>query len=103
MPMATKAPRKQNKRPGPSKGQGGRPPKAPGEVATHAISTRWTDVDKALLDALVSAERARLREVGLLPASADRVTAADVLRSLVREEARRRGLLGSDAPADPSP
>lgn len=101
--MASKATRKQSKRPGPAKGQGGRPPKAPGEVATHAISTRWTDTDKALLDALVDAERARLREVGLLPASADRVTAADVLRSLVRQEAQRRGLLAPDAPTAPSP
>jgi hypothetical protein len=56
------------------------------------IPTRWTDADKALLEALVESERAKLREAGILSATADRVGAADVLRSLVRQEAERRGL-----------
>lgn len=95
MPTTTKTPRKQSKRPGPPKGQGGRPPKAPADTATTSVTTRWTDTDKALLDALVEREREAAREAGL--AAADRVTVSDVLRLLVRQEAKRRGLVPEGA------
>lgn len=69
----------------------GRPPK--GEApAARLMSVRWTDADRALLDALVASERARLEAAGIMPDTAARVAAADVLRALVRQEAERRGL-----------
>lgn len=70
----------------------GRPVKPAGQVAGNVLTTRWTDADKATLDALIADERARLEAAGILRDSAARVAAADVLRSLVRQEAERRGL-----------
>lgn len=70
----------------------GRPPKPPEEVAAHLITTRWTDADKALLEALVTRQRAVLVANGVMSVAAERLTAADVLRSLVRQEAERQGL-----------
>lgn len=70
----------------------GRPTKGQG-AAEHMMTVRFTDDDKALLDALVGDERARLEAHGILADSAARVAAADVLRALVRKEAQRRGLL----------
>ena len=70
----------------------GRPPKPPADVAANVITTRWTDADKALLEAILASERERLEASGILSGSAERVNVADVLRSLVRQEAERRGL-----------
>lgn len=76
----------------------GRPTKQAGEVADVVVTSRWTPSDKAILDALVSDERANALKSGLLEASAERINAADVLRSLVRKEAKARGLM--PAPVD---
>jgi hypothetical protein len=95
--MTSKRPATKSKRPGPPKGQGGRPPKAPADIATTSVTTRWTGADKALLDALVESEREAARAAGL--AAADRVTVSDVLRLLVRAEGKRRGLLQVDVVA----
>lgn len=75
------------------KNSGGRPPKGGGETASLTLTTRWTPTDKALLEVLVSSERRRLEAAGILPVAASRVAAADILRSLVRQEAERRGLV----------
>lgn len=76
------------------KNGGGRPPKGGGgETASLTLTTRWTPTDKALLEVLVSSERRRLEAAGILPVAASRVAAADILRSLVRQEAERRGLV----------
>lgn len=69
----------------------GRPPKGQ-TAAGHLMSIRWTEADRAILDALVTSERARLEAAGILPDAAARIAAADILRSLVRQEAERRGL-----------
>ena len=83
-PPASKTSRRPTKRPG-------RPPTG-ADVAAHVISTRWTDADKALLEALVTRQRAVLVANGVMSVAAERLTAADVLRSLVRQEAERQGL-----------
>ncbi|MFO0756025.1 MAG: hypothetical protein U0359_06020 [Byssovorax sp.] len=73
----------------------GRPPKDPGGPATETLSLRLTAEDRALLDRLV---RARAEE---LVDEAVEVTAASFVRTLIRREARARGLLPppeSDSP-----
>lgn len=72
--------------------KGGRPKQGP-EAASLVVTTRWTPSDKALLETLIASERARLEAAGIMSGTAARVAAADVLRSLVRQEAERRGLL----------
>jgi hypothetical protein len=89
MAPAVKPPRK------PVAKRTGRPAKQAGEVAGNVLTTRWTDSDKAALDALIADERARLEAAGILRDSAARVAAADVLRSLVRQEVERRGLVAA--------
>lgn len=76
----------------PAHKRGGRPLKGD-KPAEHLMTTRWTDTDKGLLDALVADERAKLEAAGIMQETAARVAAVDVLRSLVRQEAQRRGLL----------
>lgn len=70
----------------------GRPPKPPETVATHLMTVRLNDDDKAMLDALVARERARLEAAGSMETVAARVAAADVLRALIRQETKRQGL-----------
>lgn len=71
---------------------GGRPPKDAHGAADHIIGLRLTPPDKALLDAIVGQEQDKLRAAGMMTAVAGLVRPADVLRSMIREEAQRRGL-----------
>lgn len=93
-PPASKTSRRPAKRPG-------RPPTG-ADVAAHVISTRWTDADKVLLDALVTRQRSVLVANGVMSVAAERLTAADVLRSLVRQEAERQGIGQEEPSASPS-
>ena len=67
----------------------GRPLK--GDAPTeHVRSIRFTDDDVEMIKAIIANEQARVQRQGGLQV---RMTWADVLRSLVRQEAQRRGLL----------
>ena len=89
--MPRSQPNAKKSKPKPAPARTGRPPKGEG-AAEHLMSIRWTEADKAMLDALVADERAKLEGHGILPDAAARVAAADVIRSLVRQEVQRRGL-----------
>lgn len=69
--------------------QMGRPPKGDGPAGCM-MAVRFTQTDRALLDAIIEDEQTRLNEQGSLVV---RLAVADVLRALVRQEARRRGLI----------
>ena len=56
----------------------------------HVRSIRFTDDDVELIKAIIVNEQARVQGQGGLQV---RMTWADVLRSLVRQEAQRRGLV----------
>ena len=65
-------------------------------MARH-FGLRLTDEDQALLDALVAHEQAALTAQGL----AVQMTAADVMRSLLRQAAEARGVTSSKAKSKP--
>jgi hypothetical protein len=66
----------------------GRPVKGDAPVE-QVRSVRFTSDDCALVDAIISDEKKRAAATGGLMA---RLTFADVLRALVRQEAERRGI-----------
>jgi hypothetical protein len=67
---------------------GGRPKKAnPEDVATVIVALRVTPAERALLDELVIARARELHDEGVP------VTLTSYLRSLIRREAKERGLL----------
>lgn len=73
----------------------GRPLK--GDAPTeHVRSIRFTGEDVEMIKAIIANEQERARKQGGLMI---RMTWADVLRSLVRQEAERRGLVESMAEA----
>ena len=86
--MATKRPsgNKGSGRPGPAKGQGGRPVKGSG-LAAHVMSVRLSAEDMGLLNELPADQEKKVSALGVTSFSA-----ADMLRLLVREEHARRGL-----------
>ncbi|RYE95424.1 MAG: hypothetical protein EOO77_42880, partial [Oxalobacteraceae bacterium] len=69
----------------------GRPKKAASEVAEHTVAVRFTEGGKAVLESLLESERLLLRQRGTSPEDAARLSAAHLLRSLVYQEAQRRG------------
>lgn len=78
-----------------------RKPKA-GVPAEATLTLRMTEADRALLDRLVAL---RAEELAALGADEIDVTAASFVRSLIRREAKAKGLTGTapgDAPATPS-
>lgn len=67
----------------------GRPTK--GEVkAEQVLAVRVTDADRSLIESIIEDEQ---RQVEARGGMSGRLTIADVIRSLVRQEAQRRGLL----------
>lgn len=70
----------------------GRPPKSAGGAAEYNVGLRLAPPDKALLEAILADEQVKLRESGIMSAVADLLRPADLVRSLIREEAKRRGL-----------
>lgn len=77
-----------------------RKPKA-GVAAEATLTLRMTDADRALLDRLVAL---RAEELAALGADEIDVTAASYVRSLIRREAKAKGLTApaaGDAPATP--
>lgn len=74
----------------------GRPLK--GDAPTeHVRSIRFTEDDVEMIKAIIANEQERAKERGALMVS--RMTWADVLRSLIRQEAERRGLTEAMAQA----
>lgn len=70
-------------------------PRKDGEVADRLLSVRLAPTDWALLEGLVEQQRAALRAAGAMAEAAERVGAADVVRGLVRQAARDKGLVSS--------
>ena len=68
-----------------------RPKKAPNEVAGLTLTIRLTTEERKLLDRLVEARSEELAESGAT------VSAASLIRGLVRKEARTKGFLGDNA------
>lgn len=65
----------------------GRPSKG-ATTAAHIMSVRWTEEDWTMLEDLVADQEVKVAALGVTSFSA-----ADMLRLLVREEHRRRGLM----------
>ena len=92
LPMATKktpAPR----RPGPPKGQGGRPAKSAGTSTTEQVNVRLIPADLDILHAIQAQEQARMDELGIPM----QVSPADAVRIILRAEGKRRGLVPEGA------
>lgn len=84
-------------KPGP-RGKPGRPRKSPSE-ASKVRAVRFTPEDCEMIDAIIADEQERVKGAKGLQA---RLSLADVLRSLVRQEAERRGLLEAETVAQAS-
>jgi hypothetical protein len=67
-------------------------PRKDSEVADRLLSVRLAPADWALLEGLVEQQRAALRAAGAMAEAAERVGAADVVRGLLRQAAREKGL-----------
>lgn len=76
-------------RPGPAKGTGGRPIKGD-TAAVHIMSLRFSKSDWSMLEDLVEDQGQKVAALGVTSFSA-----SDMVRMLVREEHRRRGLDGA--------
>lgn len=70
----------------------GRPPKNGAGAAERVVGLRLAAPDLALLEAIIASEQEKLRASGIMSAVAELLRPADVLRSMIREEAKRRGL-----------
>lgn len=75
----------------------GRPAKNAGGAADHLVGLRLAPSDRGLLDAILLDEQNKLRASGIMSAVADLLKPADLLRSMIRAEAQRRGLAGDGA------
>lgn len=73
------------------RGKPGRPRKSAAE-ASKPRAVRFTPEDCEIIEAIIADEEARARKENRLQS---RVSLGDVLRSLVRQEAERRGLVAA--------
>jgi hypothetical protein len=76
------------RRPGPAKGQGGRPAKSTGTSTTEQVNVRLIPADLALLHAIQAQEQERMDQMGVPM----QVSPADAVRIILRAEGKRRGI-----------